>query len=100
MVPMHAVILSLDSSIWMRAAPLELISQEFQCSAPSCASDHRPRKSEDDLVITPGGPRPRNKVHHVRPGEAVRQDKSGAYTIVPNDVPASPEPTNKKQNKK
>jgi hypothetical protein len=35
------------------------------------------------LVITPGGPRPRDQVHAVKPGEAIRRNEDGSYTIVP-----------------
>jgi hypothetical protein len=38
---------------------------------------------ERDLVITPGGPRPRDKVHRVRKNEAVRRNPDGTYTVVP-----------------
>jgi hypothetical protein len=99
MVPMHAAIVSLESTIWIQATYYSAqLCQEQRCLIRSSASDDRPANSGDDLVITPGGPRPRHKVHHVRPGEAVRQNENGTYTIVPNDVPASPEPKNKKQN--
>ena len=45
---------------------------------------------KDDLVITPGGPRRRDQVHHVGPGEAVRQNEDGTYTVVPKEPPTGP----------
>jgi hypothetical protein len=44
----------------------------------------------DDPVITPGGPRPRSQVHHVRPDEVVRRNDDGSYSIVPREAPAGP----------
>jgi hypothetical protein len=42
--------------------------------------------SEDrDLVITPAGPRPKDRVRAVRPNEAVRRNPDETYTIVPKD---------------
>jgi len=39
--------------------------------------------SEDrDLVIAPEGPRPRESVHPVGPGEAVRRNPNGTHTVV------------------
>jgi len=40
---------------------------------------------EQDMVITPAGPVPRNRVHPVRPGETVRRNKDGSLEIVPQD---------------
>ena len=55
---------------------------------------------KDDLVITPGGPRRRDQVHRVRPGETVRQNEDGTYTIVPKDPPADPEPKDQPKEEK
>ena len=41
----------------------------------------------DDLVVTPGGLRPRDRVHPVGPGETVRRNDDGTYTIVPKEAP-------------
>jgi hypothetical protein len=41
-----------------------------------------------DLVITPGGPRPKDQVRLVKPGEAVRRNTDGTYTIIPLDKPS------------
>lgn len=46
----------------------------------------RPEQQEDQ-VITPGGPRPKDQVHPVKPGEVVRRNPDGTYTIVPTDNP-------------
>ena len=48
-------------------------------------------RDKDDLVIAPGGPRSKDLVHPVGPGEAVRRSESGAHTVVPKDQPASGE---------
>jgi hypothetical protein len=53
----------------------------------------RPKK--EDFVITPGGPRPRDQVHSVRPGEAVRRKEDGTYTVVPEDLPIVDERSSK-----
>jgi hypothetical protein len=37
---------------------------------------------KDDLVITPAGPVRRDKVNPVGPGEAVRRNEDGSYTVV------------------
>jgi hypothetical protein len=79
MLPIDAVLISLESSAL--------------CSATYSAQVSASKK--DDLVITPEGPRPRKKVHHVRPGQAVRQNEDGTYTIVPADEPT--ESSGKKQ---
>jgi hypothetical protein len=38
---------------------------------------------EADPVLTPGGLRPRDRVQPVGPGEAVRRDPDGTYSVVP-----------------
>lgn len=43
-----------------------------------------------NLVITPGGPRPPKNVHRVHPGEIVRQNPDGSFSIVPKDKPRDP----------
>jgi hypothetical protein len=43
--------------------------------------DSKEEKGED-LIITPGGARPRRLVRQVRPGEAVHFDEEGEATIV------------------
>jgi len=45
----------------------------------------------DDMVITPGGPRPKDKVHPVGPGEAIRRNEDGSYTVVRQTPPPSGE---------
>ena len=46
----------------------------------------RPSK-KDDLVITPGGPRPKDQVRIVKPGEALRRNEDGTFTVVPIKIP-------------
>jgi len=41
-------------------------------------------KKKLDQVITPGGPRPKDQVHSVKSGEAVRRNQDGTYSIVSN----------------
>jgi len=48
---------------------------------------NQPDSSKDDLVITPGGPRPKDKVHPVGPGEAVRRNDDGSYSVVRQTPP-------------
>jgi hypothetical protein len=39
-------------------------------------------KVEEEVEITPGGPRPTSKIHSVLPGQAVQRDASGAVGVV------------------
>ena len=63
---------------------------------PISQDDHggRPHKkpnspNEDHhLVITPAGPRPRDRVHAVRPAEAVSRNPDGTYTVAPTSPDA------------
>jgi hypothetical protein len=41
-----------------------------------------------DLVITPGGPRAKDQVRALKPGEALRRNADGSYTIVPIATPS------------
>ena len=43
-----------------------------------------PPDNKRDLVITPAGPIPKEEVHLVKPGEIVRRNEDGTYTIIPN----------------
>jgi len=43
----------------------------------------------EDLVLTPGGPRPKDNVHLVKPDEAVRRNEEGVYAVVPKEQPVS-----------
>ena len=52
--------------------------------------DREPNESDDDLVITPGGPVRRSSTHRVPPGGEVRQEADGSFTVV--GPPASPMP--------
>jgi hypothetical protein len=44
-------------------------------------------KEETDLVVAPGGPRPKEQVHGVGPGQSVRRNEEGTYTVIPEDEP-------------
>jgi hypothetical protein len=46
-------------------------------------------ESDEDLVLTPGGPRPRKLVQPVKPGEAVRGTDDGACIVPPNQPDSS-----------
>jgi hypothetical protein len=35
-----------------------------------------------ESVVTPGGARPKKQVHPVKPGETIRRNEDGTYTIV------------------
>jgi hypothetical protein len=48
----------------------------------------KPRNSsESDQVVTPGGPRPKDRVRAIKPGEALRRNPDGTYSIVPIKKP-------------
>jgi hypothetical protein len=84
-MPMHVAMMSVPTY------SMQLCQNPHQ-SIRTSASGDRPVDAPDDLVITPGGPRSREKVHQVPPGHTVRQNADGTYEVVPNDAPASPEP--------
>src|SRR5215471_21090286 len=93
MVAIDASIVALESSTWNLAAYcMQIREAELGCPIEPWQPHARLAGGEDDLVITPGGPRRRDQVHPVRPGEAVRQNEDGTYTIVPKDAPIGPEP--------
>ena len=98
MMPTHPVIFSLESSVWSPATCSTEVCREPRFSIHSAASGDSPAKGKDDLVITPEGPRPRKDVHHVRPGETVRRNDDGTYTVIPSGEPGSSQPKGKKQN--
>jgi hypothetical protein len=39
---------------------------------------------KDEIIIVPGGPRPRSKVHTIEPGEHLQINPDGTYSIVPD----------------
>jgi hypothetical protein len=60
----------------------------------SDASMERPAPPDDknNVVITPAGPVPREKVHPVGPNEIIRRNEDGTYTIVPKSDSKDKEP--------
>jgi len=40
-------------------------------------------RKEEPVVITPAGPMPKSKVHPVGPGESIRRNPDGTYTVIP-----------------
>jgi hypothetical protein len=55
-----------------------------------------PSKKED-FVITPRGPRPKDRVHPVGPGEAIHIDERGNPAVIPRKE-LSPKPEEKNTN--
>jgi len=60
-------------------------------------SREEPVKHDKDPVVTPGGPRPGDQVHPVKPGQTVRQNPDGTFTVVPEEAPADPEKKDEKK---
>jgi hypothetical protein len=57
-----------------------------QTGKPTSGSGpERPVQPDDksNVVITPAGPVPRDKVHKVGPGETVRRNDDGSLEVVP-----------------
>jgi hypothetical protein len=55
-------------------------------SGGGAANDRRDRTSdEDEIVITPGGPRRKSLVRAVKPGEVVRFDRGGISSVLPDE---------------
>lgn len=42
-------------------------------------------ETKDDEVLTPGGFRPKSLVRELKPGEVLRQEADGTYSIVPDE---------------
>ena len=57
------------------------------CDRDTAGKDKADGKKKDNLVITPGGPRPAEQVHPVGPGEVVRRNPDGTYSVVPDTPP-------------
>jgi len=45
---------------------------------------HAQDEPDEDVVITPGGPRPAHTVHPVGPGERLRQLPDGSFVVEPD----------------
>ena len=79
MIPIDAAIVCADTS------PIRFAASR---TAPIVAADKSRDQTpggKDDLVVTPGGPRPRDQVQHIKPGETLRQNPDGTFTVVPSD---------------
>jgi hypothetical protein len=44
-------------------------------------------KRDKDLVLTPGGYRPKSSVKQVDPNEIVRRNKNGTYEVIERELP-------------
>src|SRR6516165_9765349 len=79
MVPIDASIVAFESNTWTLMNCMQIREAERGCPIEPWRLHARLAGGEDDLVKTPGGPRPRNQVHPVRPGEAARQNEDGTH---------------------
>jgi hypothetical protein len=50
-----------------------------------CGEQGSTNKDKEDYVIAPGGPRPKDSVHPVGPGETVLRNPDGTYSVVPKE---------------
>jgi hypothetical protein len=50
-------------------------------------ADERKEADEEkqEVVITPAGPMPKDRVHPVGPGQVVRRNEDGTYSVVPKE---------------
>ena len=48
-------------------------------------------EDREERVVTPAGPLPKSKVHPVKPGEVVRRNPDGTFSIVPQERPKGEE---------
>jgi hypothetical protein len=46
-------------------------------------TQNKKQNNKNDVVITPAGPIPKDKVHEIKPNETIRRNEDGSYTIVP-----------------
>ena len=44
-----------------------------------------------ETVVTPAGRLPKDQVTHVGPGQSIRRNSDGTYTIIKEQPPAKPE---------
>lgn len=42
-------------------------------------------EKEQEIIITPAGPMPKDRVHHVGPDQVVRRNEDGTYSVVPKE---------------
>ena len=80
MIPIDAAIVCTDTSPVRFAA-----SPDAPIVEVSDKSRDQTSGGKDDLVVTPGGLRPRDQVQRIKPGETLRQNPDGTFTVVPGD---------------
>jgi hypothetical protein len=94
MVPIDAALVSLELNVAQVPGPRH--ANHLLLGFPE-----RLAGGKDDLTVTPGGPRRRDQVRQVRPGEALRQNEDGTYSIVPAEnsksTPTGTEPKDKQK---
>jgi hypothetical protein len=49
------------------------------------------KNDKDDIVVTPGGPRPKGNVQAVGPGQTVRRMPDGTYSVISEELPKGSE---------
>jgi len=91
MIPIDAATVCTDAS------PIQFGASR-NAAIVSVADKSRDQTSggKDDLVVTPGGPRPRDQVQRIKPGETLRQNPDGTFTVVPSDDSQRNDEKNKK----
>lgn len=94
---MTPILMLLDAAV--SSGPGARAAQIYDDPRSSVSYEAANDRSDDkeDFVITPEGPRPRDKVHHVKPGEGVRQNEDGTYTIAPEPAPPGPDQAGEKR---
>jgi hypothetical protein len=101
MLPIDGAAVSREAaSVWngvSRTAPIHAV--EHLGYVLSAKSGDRSSGGKEGWVVTPGGPRPRDQTHHVGPGETIRRNADGTYTVVPKDAPVDPDPDEEKNKK-
>jgi hypothetical protein len=68
-----------------RASPLGHFLPRIFLEERAMSDELDDTTKKEELVITPGGPRPKEFVHPVGPGEAVYVDESGNARVIPHE---------------
>jgi hypothetical protein len=58
------------------------------------------KPGKDAVVITPGGPKPADKVRTIKPGEHLQVNPDGTYSIVPDKITDGKRPSSGEKNDK